>query len=168
MSEQVLWGGLVLAYVVPAGIYMIWHQSEESVANDRKKLYPGRAEVLDEEKRSESRFMRFLTLWCVGFCLLLLGYKAGWDPIGTLILSLAAPLSAMAVYSGVRSVKVLSNRLFRYWLAGSVVWILAVLSWYLVFGSHSDLSAEEFGLLAVMPTLVSAIGILAWHWARKA
>jgi hypothetical protein len=167
MSEQVLWGGLVLAYVVPAGIYMIWRQSEQSVADERKKIYPGRAEVLDKENKSESSFMRFLTLWCIGFCLLLLGYEAGWDPIGTLILSLAVPLTAMAIYSLRRPVKRISNQLFRYWSAGSLVWIFAVLSWYLVFGNHSDLSAEEFGLLAIMPTLVSAIGILAWRWARK-
>ncbi len=167
MSDQSLWGTLVILYIIPAGIYFVWHQSEDSVSDIRKELYPGRTEVIEDKNKHESRFIKFLIGWCIGFGVLLVGYKAAWNPIGTGILILGAPLTVLALYSGVRYLNLLTNRYFRLWLAGSVVWILAVWSWYVVFGSHSELNGEEFALLALMPTLVTAAGIVAWRWARK-
>jgi len=167
MSDKILWGAVFLLYMVPAGIFLFWYLAGESDFEIRKKLYPGRIEILDEEKRRESRTTKLGIGWCIGLGILLTAYKGEWNPIGTGILLLGVPLSIWAIYFGVRYFNLLTNRLFRFWLAGSVVWILAVWSWYVVFGNHSELSGEEFLLLALMPTVVSAVGIVAWSWARK-
>lgn len=169
MSEQSLWGVLIILYVIPAGIYLIRYLSEESVTDGRKKLYPGSVKVIEEERKRESRFTKFLALWGIGFGLLLIGYTAEWNPIGTVIFSLGVSIAVLAIYSGVRSKfpSLMASRSFRFWLAGSVVWILAVWSWYLVFGSHSELNEEEYALSALMPTLISAVGVVVWRWARK-
>lgn len=167
MSDQSLWGMLLVLYIVPAGMFMVWHQSEGGVADIRKKLYPGRTEILDDEKKRESNFTKFSISWSVGLGALLLAAYADWHPISAGILLLGGATLALALHFAVRYFQPFSNRLFRFWLAGSVVWILGVWSWYLVFGSHSALNSREFVLLAILPTLVAVAGIVAWVWARK-
>lgn len=167
MSDQTLWGLLLVLYVLPAGVFMVWRQSEDSVSDIRKELYPGRTEILDDESKRESQFTKFTTVWCIGLVLLLAAYSAQWNPVGTGVLVIGLSASLLALYFGYRRFKLQSNRLFRFWLAGLVVWSLTVLSWYLVFGSHSELSNGEFLLLALLPAVVAAVGIVVWQWANR-
>lgn len=160
MNEQALWGLLLIIYVVPFGL---WQISEYNTIEARRKLYPGRA----SEERQDNRFTNLSLLWCVGLVAALAAWKAGWHPIGTAIVLSGVSLSTFAVRFAVRRWNLMSKRLFRFWLAGSVVWVLAIGGWYLVFSRVSELGEEEYFFLAFTPPVVTAFAIAAWCWAVR-
>lgn len=71
MNDQTVWGLLFILYIIPAGIYTVWHQSESSALSERKRLYPGRTDVIEAEKRLEERLTMLAFRWCAGFAVLL-------------------------------------------------------------------------------------------------
>ena len=160
MDEQVMWGLLLIAYILPFGL---WQMLADSTLDIRGELYPGRG----SEKRQRRFFNAVGLLWCVGLVFALAAWADGWDPLGVaLVLSLAAA----AVFIGRianRRWNLLANQLVRYWTAGSAVWAFGVLGWFLVFGRVSELHDEEFLLLALTPSVIAAFGIVAWRWARR-
>lgn len=159
MSEQTLWGALIIIYVIP---FWIWQISEYGTIETRKKLYSERP----DEQLHESRLINRSIAWCVGLVILIVGWMADWHPMGAGIVLVGAALSLFIIYFSLRRWQVMAKRTFRFWLAGTFVWALAVGAWYLVFSRVSDLRGEEVFFLAFLPPLIVAIGIVAWHWAK--
>lgn len=160
MNDQALWGLLLIVYVVP---FWIWQVSEHYNIEARKKLYPGRT----EEVYRDSRFNRLGLLWCVGLVAVLAAWKADWHPIGTAIVLFAAVLLTLAIRYSVRRWNLMSSRLFRFWLAGSVIWVLSIGGWYLVFGRISELRDDEYFFLAFTPPIIASLAVAAWRWAIR-
>jgi hypothetical protein len=158
MDDGLIWGILTLAYIIP---FPIWLYSREQTIEARKQLYPGRP----EETKQENKLLVFGLVWILGLAVLLGGWVVGWEAletavtIGGLIL-----ISAFLLWLG-RRFSLVAVPYFRYWIAGSIVWLLAVGSWHLVFGRSSDLRGDETLLLALLPPFVGLIGIVAISWA---
>lgn len=160
MNEQAIWGLLLILYVVP---FWLWQFSEFNKIETRKKIYAGRVDEILREKRFDNLGL----LWCIGLAAVLAAWKAGWHPIGTAIVLFGAIALTLVVRFAVRRLNLMSKRLFRYWVAGSVIWVLAIGGWYLVFGRVSELREEEFFFLAFMPPIIAAFAIAAWRWAVR-
>ena len=159
MDDGILWGLFILAYIIP---FPIWLHSREQVAEARKEFYPGRL----EEKKKEDRLLVFGLAWVFGLALILVAWKLGWDAIETAI-TIGGLISASALLFWLsRRFKPVAIPFIRYWIAGSIVWLLSVGSWHLVFGRNSDLRGDETLLLALLPPLVGLVGLLASFWAK--
>ena len=160
MDDQVLWGLLLMIYVIP---FWVWQISAHSTVEVRRKLYPGRA---DEDKQ-ESHFTNLGLLWSAGLVVLLVGWQADWHPKGAVVVLLGAGVLAAGFRFMSKRWNLMSVKLFRAWLAGSVVWVFAVGAWYLVFGRTSDLTNGECALLAFTAPLIAAFAIGGWYWALR-
>jgi hypothetical protein len=160
MDDQVLWGLVLIVYLVP---FWIWQVSEWPTIETLKKLYPGRPNAANAERR----FDIVGAVWCVGFVGLLAAWKSGdGHPIAYGILIGSVVFAALACRAANKRWNVLGRQLFRYWLAASAVWALAVAGWFIVFSRESRLENDQFLLLAVFPPLVAAFSLVAWQWAR--
>lgn len=159
MTEQVMWGLLLVAYIVP---FWLWQISAHNTVEIRKELYPGRK----EEEVSETRVIWLGLGWCVGLAVLLFAWHAGWHPMGFVLL-VGALVATVGFWHAARKHRhLIHNQLFRGWVAGSVVWALGVGGWYVVFNRVSELTSEEYVYLALIPPVLAAAGIFAWRWAR--
>lgn len=74
MSDEALWGALLLIYIL---LSALWQINEWSTDEARKQLSPGRA----PDAQRESRTLKLGLLWCTGLAGLLAAWKAGWYPI---------------------------------------------------------------------------------------
>ena len=99
--------------------------------------------------------------WVFGLALILVAWKLGWDAIETSI-TIGSLISASASLFWLgRRFRLVAIPFIRYWVAGTIIWLLGVGSWHLVFGRSSDLRGDETLLLALLPPFVSLIGIVA-------
>lgn len=160
MTEQALWGLLLIAYIVP---FWLWQVSAHNSIETRKKLYPGR----ENERQLERQLINRSLLWSAGLVVLLAAWMVGMRPVGAgIILSATAFLVFLARIAQMRW-NLLSNKLFRIWLAGSAVWVAAIGGWYLVFSRVGELRDEEYLFLALTLPVLFAVSIAAWRWAVR-
>jgi hypothetical protein len=157
MSNEAIWGLVLVLYVVP---FWFWQLSEHLLIEARKKLYPGRPDI-----QNEGRFNKVSFVWILGLFVLL----AGWidqpqQPISVAIATLA--IFALGLLIRVAFIRWRHLPMFRFWLAGSLVWGAGVLSWFTILGRVSDLTEYEFYLLAAIPPAFVAFALAAFGWAR--
>lgn len=57
--------------------------------------------------------------------------------------------------------------LFRYWLAGSAVWLAAFGFWYYLVGQHEYWRDTEPVLVALAPPALVGFACRAWKWAAR-
>jgi hypothetical protein len=160
MDRETLWGLVLVAYVLPFGL---WQYSEYYAIEARKNVYGDRP----EEVRRDRRFYIISLAWSAGLVALLSAWYAGWKPIPTAITVVGLFVLVAGISTVVRRWKPFANRHFRYWLAASAVWGVAVLGWFLIFGRVSPLRDEEIFFLGAVPPIVGAFALAAWRWARK-
>ena len=161
MDEQALWGLVLIVYLVP---FWIWQVAQWRTIQVLEKLYPGRPNAANAQRR----FDILSAVWCVGFVGLLAAWKSGdGHPIAYGTLSGGVLFAALAGRAANRRWNLLGYQLFRYWLASSAAWALAVAGWFIVFWRESRLESDQFLLLALIPPLVAAFSLVAWQWAQK-
>ncbi len=159
MDSTVIWGVILIAYIVP---YFIWSVSREQTLEIRKKLYPGRKEEEPFDKRSTF----YGVLWSVGIGLLLVAWWAGMNPLGALlILAILAALIAGGAWLS-RQKSLLASRYIRFWVAGTATWLLLVLGWNITFQSETSLEGHQFLFIAILPPLIAAFATAAFKWAK--
>lgn len=154
-----LWGLLIIGYVVAWGIWSVGRY--DTLRAQRK--YPN-----TKHKFPESRLTIPAILWTSGFLLILFAWQAKLPPepfaLGVAIFILLAACFRFAN----RRWSLINRPLFRYWLAGTVFWVMAAAAWALIFGRASRLRDQEITFLIILPPMVAAIGVAAWQWARRA
>jgi len=91
MSDEALWGALLLIYIIPIAV---WQINEWSTDEARKRLYPGRA----PDAQRESRTLKLGLLWCAGLAGLLAAWTAGWHPIAAAVIFLIVPVLLFGLY----------------------------------------------------------------------
>lgn len=160
MNEEILWGLLVVVYIVP---FWLWQMSVNNTFEIRKELYPGRS----DEVVAESRFNRAGLLWCVGLLAMVGAWYAGWHPLAVALLMAGAIASLWLWKAAKKRRHLIHDQLVRLWLAGSIVWALGVGGWFVIFSRLSELTNKEYFYLALFPPLLAATAIFAWRWARK-
>lgn len=161
MSEQTLWGLILMIYILP---FSLWQLSKlyDIEARKRSPFSTGEPEVPEE------RLLDTLSwFWIAGLVAMLAAYEAGWHPIPASIALVGAVLLALVGRFAAKRLNLLSNRIFRFWLASSVVWFIAVWWWYMMFGQHGYMEEEQYVFLFLSPPVVVAIAISAWLWAVR-
>lgn len=119
MDDGILWGLLILAYIIP---FPIWLHTREQVAEARKEFYPGRI----EEKQREDRLLGFGLAWVCGLALILVAWRLGWDAIETAI-TIGSLISASVLLFWLgRRFRLVAIPFIRYWVAGTIIWLLGV------------------------------------------
>jgi hypothetical protein len=160
MDSNIIWGGVLIAYVAP---YIIWIISRDQTLDIRKKLYPGRP----QEEAFDTKSTRYGLLWSVGLALLVLAWWIKVTPLGALLLFV---VSAVVVGCGFwlpKQKRLLASRGFRFWAAGTIVWLLVVIAWFLIFMHDTSLRNYQFALIGVLPSVIGAVAILMLRWARS-
>ena len=159
MTDEQLWGLILVLYVIP---WAAWTFSREQTLQTRRKLYPGRK----DEDLLEGSTTR-TGLWLAGGLVYLLGaWKLGWHPIPAALLLAAAAVTAFLARRVLRARALPSlSTPFRFWVAGSALWLLTVAAWYLIFGDDSSLEGSQVAMIAVFPPIVSGIGLVLFRWA---
>lgn len=160
MDEQVIWGIVLIAYVVT---WAAWILNRDQTIETRRKLYPGRP----DEDVQETRTTRVGLLLAAGLAFMLIAWKLGWHPIPSAVL-LAAATAALVLWkrAGPRLLA-LRSRTARFWLACTAFWFLCVAAWFLVFRHDSSLDDFQFLLVAVLPPALAAAGIGLYAWASS-
>lgn len=160
MDDQTIWGLLLITYIIP---FWFWQVSEHNKIEVRKKLYSDPTEYELQERRFNLRSL----FWSFGLVVSLGAWNAGWYPIATSVGLLICFIVFFGIRSAMRKWDLLLSQPFRLWVAGSVVWLLFVAAWYLVFGRTSNLLDDEFMLLGVLPPVFFAVSVAVFRWAMR-
>lgn len=101
-------------------------------------------------------------VWIAGLVLILFGasHRGDWLQV--------ALTASGAVVGAAYIAKMKANRVFRLWLAGTVVWLVAVGAWYLAFGNPRSMNDDRhYTFLAFFPPLIVGGALIAWRWAMR-
>lgn len=149
MDNATLWGGILILYILPFGA---WHMA--------------RYWRIDTSGEPSKRVDRITGSWCLGLVVLIGAATLDFSAWRLVVLSIfAIPCALVARFIPKR---VSRRRDFRLWFSGSLVWGLCVLSWVLIFGRNSYTTAEEFVLIAILPSAIAGIALCLWRWSYRA
>lgn len=148
-----MWVMLLAIYIVP---FVLWQMFKYHHRDKHTSVYPGQ----DVDVSNGWRMSQGSLTWGIGLIAILGVWKAKWHAIELILFLLFAYLLSVIVQWDA-----FSKRLFRFWLAGSVVWLAVIASWYLIVSHDSQWEGRHYIWLALLPPFVSALAIGMWKWA---
>ena len=151
-AEATAWGAVVTAWIL-IGVWPFAVATRDQAAGDTAGV---------------NRFIRIASVWLAGLVILLVGWKGKWSVVPTAI---GAVVFSFFVWIAIQYWTRLRfphlNRSWRIGIAVTLIWVLLVEFWGLIWDWEDFFDASQFAALNLSVPIVLAAIVVARKWIGR-